>query len=129
MGFVRRGWWLPRLQTIRSGLGAWPASGDQRVMGRCQCLCGVAVGQDPQDVPAPERGRARRRDARRDDDAVLVGLFDFAPTGELRRQLHLRERAERRVSATDRAGGFFPAEPMGALPSAWRWVGMDRGLL
>ena len=40
------------------GLGPRTAAGDQRVVGRCQGLRGVAVPEDRQDLPAAQRGGA-----------------------------------------------------------------------
>jgi hypothetical protein len=50
----------------------------------------------------------------------------FDAAGE---HLRLRVWAERRVPKADCAGRFTPAKPMGSLPGAWQYVGMDRGLL
>ena len=66
---------------------------------RSTCL---AVAQDGQDLPAADRGGVGVRGAGGHDDAVLVGLIDLDRPGQLRRQLHLRQRPQGRVSREDR---------------------------
>jgi hypothetical protein len=71
------------LQTLGSGLGPGASPGDQCVMARCDGLCGVAVAQDRQDLPASERGGVGICGACRHDDVVLVGRVDLAAACEL----------------------------------------------
>ena len=84
MGRLRRRWRLQRLPSGRRGLGPRPPARDQRELGRCQSLCGVAVAQERQDLPAAERSGTRIRHAGRNVHAVLVGLHDLGQPGQLR---------------------------------------------
>ena len=125
MGRLRRPW---RLQPAcrRRRLGARPAAGDQRGLGRRAGLCEMALMVDRQVLSAALRGRIRICGARRNRDQISLGRRHQArrqADGQLRR---LRRRVGRQA---DGAGRLVPGERVRSLRHGRQRLGVDGGLL
>ena len=108
----------------RCGLGQRPAAGDQCVVGRRQGVCGVAVAQDGQDLPAAERGGVGVCGAGRHDDARIRGAT---------RSDAIEANCHGCGSQWDRqqtgAGRLIPSQRIWPARHARQRVGMGGGLL
>ena len=123
-----------KARLARSGLSARGiASGRLRELGGCACVCGLAVAEDGEGVPAVERIGVRVHGARRD--------VVFTPLGRRGiKSMRLRERSRRkhgrqsggrlqRWSCAHGAGWKLWGERMGVARRDGERLGVDGGLL
>ena len=72
-----------RCRGYRPGDEGWEAAGDQRELGGCEGVRGVAVGEDGERVSVVDGGGVGVRGASWDDGAVSHGIDDYDGAGEL----------------------------------------------